>query len=139
MRTTFVNVGMFHFRPLSEDERRQLMRTIEEEVSLVARASQGYRGLELVRIGVDELVTVWHCESVADWEAAPARFGPLLQEDVIPNLVHAPDRFGGAVVKSVSPKAVPDKGSVPTNLASATDTAIQVLPSRSPAKPARSV
>jgi len=48
-------------------------------------------------------MTVWLWDSKADWEAALARFGPVLQEYVVPNLVQPPDRADGEVVLEVTP------------------------------------
>jgi hypothetical protein len=59
----------------------------------IARESPGSRGLYLARPSDDELLTVWLWDSEADWEAALARFGPLLQEYVVPNLAEPEQRI----------------------------------------------
>jgi hypothetical protein len=48
-------------------------------------------------------MTVWLWDSEGDWEAALARFGPLLQEYVVPNLAQPPERVGGEVVVQAMP------------------------------------
>ena len=99
----FVNVGRFRFRPMGQDEQRSLMLRIEQDVPPIAWESPGFRGVYFARASDDELMTVWLWDSEADWEAALARFGPLLQEYVVPNLAQPPERVGGEVVIQVTP------------------------------------
>ncbi|MBI4277680.1 MAG: antibiotic biosynthesis monooxygenase [Armatimonadetes bacterium] len=99
----FVNVGRFRFRPMGQDEQQRLMQRIEQDVPPIARESPGFRGVYFVRPSDDEVMAVWLWDSQADWEAALARFGPLLQEYVIPNLTQPPERVGGEVVIQVTP------------------------------------
>ena len=56
------------------------------------------RGVYFVRPSDDELMAVWLWDSEADWDAAFPRFGPSLQEYVVPSLAQPPDRAGGDVV-----------------------------------------
>ena len=99
----FVEVGRFRFRPMGQDEQQSLMHRMEQDVPRIARASPGFRGVNFVRLSDDELMTVWLWDNGADWDAALARFGPLLQEYVMPNLAQPPERVGGAVVFQVTP------------------------------------
>jgi hypothetical protein len=99
----FVNVGRFTFRPMSQDERQRLMERMAQDVPPIARESPGFRGVYFTRPSDDEVMAVWLWESEADWNAALARFGPLLQAYVVPNLAQPPDRAGGEVVLQVTP------------------------------------
>ena len=99
----FVNVGRFHLRPMDQDEQQSLVQRMEQDMPPIARESPGFRGLYLARPSDDEVMTVWLWDSEADWEAALARFGPLLQEYVIPNLAEPPERVGGEVVIQATP------------------------------------
>jgi len=99
----FVIVGRFKFRSMSDAEKQSLMQRMNQDMPSVARGSKGFRGLSLVNLGSDELMTVWHWDSEADWDAAQVGFGPLLQEYVVPNLAGPPDRAGGEVVLQVDP------------------------------------
>ena len=99
----FVEVGRFRFRPMGQDEQRSLMQRMEQDVPPIARESPGFRGVNFVRLSDDELMTVWIWDSSADWEAALARFGPVLQEYVVPNLAQPPERVGGEIVLQVAP------------------------------------
>jgi hypothetical protein len=99
----FVNVGRFRFRSMGQDEQQTLMQRIEQDIPPMARESPGFRGVYLARPSDDELMTVWLWDTEADWEAALARFGPLLREYVVPNLAEPPERVGGEVVVQVTP------------------------------------
>lgn len=99
----FVNVGRFRFRPMGQEERQRLLQRMEQDVPPIARESRGFRGVYFVRLSDDELMTVWLWDSEPDWEAALARFGPLLQQYVVPNLAQPPERAGGEVVVQVTP------------------------------------
>jgi hypothetical protein len=99
----YVVVGRFKFRPMSDAEKGALAQRMAQDMPAVAKASKGFRGLSLANLGNDELMTVWHWDSEADWDGAQAAFAPLLQEYVIPNLAGPPDRVGGEVVLSVEP------------------------------------
>ena len=99
----FVNVGRFRFRPMGQDERQSLMQRIEQDIPPTARESPGFRGVYFARLSDDELMTVWLFDSQAAWEAALPRFGPLLQQYVVPNLAQPPERVGGEVVVQVTP------------------------------------
>jgi hypothetical protein len=99
----FVNVGRFRFRPMGQDEQQRLMQSIEQDIPPMARQSPGFRGVFFARVSDDELMTVWLWDSEADWEAALARMGPLLQQHVVPHLAQPPERLGGEVVAQVMP------------------------------------
>ena len=99
----FVNVGRFHFRPMGQDEKQRLVQRIEEETPPIVQGSPGFRGVYFARASDDELLTVWLWDNEADWDAALARFGPLLQEYVVPNLAEPPERTGGEIVLQVTP------------------------------------
>jgi hypothetical protein len=99
----FVNVGRFQFRPMGQDERQRLLQRIEEETPAIVQDSPGFRGVYFVCPSDDEVMTVWLWDREADWEAALARFGPFLQQHVIPNLAQPPDRIGGEVLVQVMP------------------------------------
>jgi len=99
----FVNVGRFRFRPMDPDEMRGIIQRIEQDVPPIARDSAGFRGVYFVRPSDDELMAVWLWDSEADWDAAFPRFGPSLQEYVVPNLAQPPDRAGGDVVVQAMP------------------------------------
>ncbi len=99
----FVNVGRFRFRPMSQDEQQRLMQSIEQDIPPIARESPGFRGVYFARLSDDELMTVWLWDSEADWDAALARMGPLLQQHVVPHLAQPPERVGGDVVAQVMP------------------------------------
>jgi hypothetical protein len=94
----FVNVGRFQFRPMAQDEMQRVIDRMEQDVPPIARASQGFRGVYFARPSDDEVLAVWLWDSSADWETALPRFGPALQEYVVPNLAQAPERVGGEVV-----------------------------------------
>ena len=99
----FVNVGRFRFRPMGQEERQGMLQRWEQDFAPLARESPGFRGVRFVRLGDDEVMTDWHWDSEADWEAAQARFGPFLQQHVGPHLAGPPERFGGEVVLEVTP------------------------------------
>ena len=99
----FVVVGRFKFKPASQEERQRMIQDVDRDFSPVARASPGFHGLQFVQLSDDELMTVWEWESAADWEAAQPRFGPYLQQYVIPQLAQPPDRVGGQVVIQAAP------------------------------------
>jgi hypothetical protein len=99
----FVNVGRFRFRPMGQDERQSMMQRMEQDVPPIARESHGFRGVYFASVSEDELMTVWLWDSQADWDAALARFGPLLQEYVVPNLAAPPERVDGEVVFQATP------------------------------------
>jgi heme-degrading monooxygenase HmoA len=99
----FVVVGRFRFRPVGEEERQSMFRRWEQDFTPLARESPGFRGVEFVRLSDDDVMTVWHWDSPADWEAAQARFGPFMQQHVGPHLAQPPERFGGEVVLHVAP------------------------------------
>lgn len=99
----FVNVGRFRFRPMGPDEQQRLVQRMERDIPPIARESPGFRGVYFARTGGDELMTVWLWDSEADWDAALGRFGPLLQQYVVPNLAQPPERVGGEVVMQVRP------------------------------------
>lgn len=99
----FVNVGRFRLRPMGQDEQQSLIRRIEQETPPIARESHGFRGVYFARPSDDELMTVWLWDTEADWEAALARFGPFLQQHVVPHLAQPPERVGGEVVVQITP------------------------------------
>ena len=94
----FVNVGRFRFRPMAQDEMQRVFDRMEQDVPPIARASHGFRAVSFARPSDDEVIAVWLWDSAADWEAAQPRFGPALQEYVVPNLAGPPERVGGEVV-----------------------------------------
>jgi hypothetical protein len=61
------------------------------------------RAVQFVQLSDDELMTCWHWDSSADWDAAQPRFAPFLQQHVIPHLAGTPDRVGGEVVVEILP------------------------------------
>jgi hypothetical protein len=99
----FVVVGRFRFRPMGQDERQSMIQRWEQDFAPIARESPGFRGVYFVRLSDDEVMTDWHWDSEADWDAAQARFGPFLQQHVVPNLAQPPERVGGEVVLQVTP------------------------------------
>ena len=99
----FVVVGRFRFRPMEQDERQRMIQGWEQDFSPLARESPGFRGVEFVQLSDDEVMTVWHWDSEADSGAAQARFGPFLQEHVVPHLAQPPERVGGEVVFQITP------------------------------------
>ncbi len=99
----FVVVGRFRFRPMGQDERQSMMQLWEKDFSPMARESRGFRGVDFVQLSDDEVMTDWHWDSEADWDAAQARFGPFMQQHVVPNLAGPPERVGGDVVLQVTP------------------------------------
>lgn len=88
---------------MSQDEKRGLAQRMEQDIPPIARESRGFRGVYFAQTGDDELMTVWLWDTEADWNTALARFGPLLQEYVVPNLDQPPDRVGGDVVLQFAP------------------------------------
>jgi hypothetical protein len=99
----FLNVGRFHFRPMGPDEQQSLIQRIEQETPAIVRDIPGFRGVYFVRTSEDELMTVWLWDNQEGWEAALARFGPFLQQHVVPNLAQPPERVAGEVVVQVTP------------------------------------
>ena len=99
----YVNVGRFRFRPMGQDDRQSLMRRMEKDLPPLVQESPGFRGLYLTRVSDNELMTVWLWDSQADWDAAFVRFGPLLQEYILPNVAQPPERVGGEVVLQLAP------------------------------------
>ena len=79
------------------------MHRMEQDLPSIAREGPGFRGLNLVRLGDNELMTIWLWDREEDWDAAQPRFGPSLQEYIVPNLAQPPDRLGGEVVFQVMP------------------------------------
>jgi hypothetical protein len=73
-----------------------------QDVPPIARASRGFRGVHFARPSEDEVLAVWLWDSAADWEAALPRFGPALQEYVVPNLVQPPERLGEVVLQATA-------------------------------------
>jgi hypothetical protein len=69
----------------------------------MARECHGCRGVYFARASDDELITVRLWDSEADWDAALARFGPLLHEYVVPNLAGPPERVSDELVLEVTP------------------------------------
>ncbi len=99
----FVVVGRFRFRPMGQQERHRMIQRWEQDFAPLARESPGFRGVQFVRPSDDEVMTVWLWDSEADSQAAQARFGPFLQQHVVPNLAGPPERVGGEVVLQVTP------------------------------------
>jgi len=99
----FVNVGRFVFRPMDEAEMQSLIQRVEKDVPKIALESPGFRGVYCVRPKDDELMMVWLWDSEADWNAAFPKFGPSLQEYVVPNLAQPPERVSGDVVMQATP------------------------------------
>ena len=91
----FVSVGRFRFRPLAEGEWENLMQGVEREFAPLPRDYPGFRGVYLTRPSDNELMLIWLWDSAAAWQAALPRFGPYLQQHVIPHLAQAPERVGG--------------------------------------------
>jgi heme-degrading monooxygenase HmoA len=99
----FVVVGRFHFRPMGQDEQQSMMQLWERDFVPMVRESRGFRSVRFVQLSDEEMMTDWHWDSEADWDAAQARFGPFLQQHVAPNLAQPPERVGGEVVLEVAP------------------------------------
>ena len=99
----FVVAGRFRFRPMGEDERQSMIQLWEEDFAPIARVCSGFRGVNFAWLSDEEMLTDWHWDSAADWDAAQARFGPFLQQHVGPNLAGPPDRVGGEVVLQITP------------------------------------
>jgi hypothetical protein len=91
----FVNVGRFQFRSMTQDEWQSMMQGIEREFAPLPQEFPGFRGVYLTSPSDNELMLVWLWDSAAVWQTAMARFGPYLQQHVIPNLAQAPERVGG--------------------------------------------
>ena len=98
----FVVVGRFRFRPMSQDEQQSMMQLWDREFVPLVRSCSGFRSVRFVRLSDEEMMTDWHWDSEADWDAAQAKFGPFLQKHVAPNLTQPPDRTGGEVVLEVT-------------------------------------
>jgi len=98
----FVVVGRFRFRPMGQDEQQSMMQLWDREFVPLVRECRGFRSVRFVRLSDDEMMTDWHWDSEADWDAAQAKFGPFLQQHVGPNLAQAPERVGGEVVLEVA-------------------------------------
>ena len=99
----FVVAGRFRFRPMGEDERQSMIQLWEQDFAPIARDCSGFRGVNFAWLSDEEMLTDWHWDSAADWDAAQARFGPFLQQHVGPNLAGPPDRLGGEVVLQITP------------------------------------
>jgi hypothetical protein len=99
----FVVVGRFRFRPMAQAERQSMFQHWEQDFTPLARQSPGFRNVEFIQLSDDEVMTVWHWDSPADWGGAQARFGPFMQQNVVPQLAGPPERFGGEVVLHVTP------------------------------------
>ena len=80
-----------------------IIQRIEQDVPPIAWDSTGFRGVYFARVSDDELMAVWLWDSEADWDTALPRFGPSLQEYVVPSLAQPPDRVGGDVVVQATP------------------------------------
>jgi hypothetical protein len=88
----FVVVGRFRFRRMGQDEQQSMLQRWEQDFAPIARESPGFRGVHFVWLSDDEMMTDWHWDSEADWDAAQARFGPFLRQHVVPNLAQPPER-----------------------------------------------
>jgi hypothetical protein len=99
----FTVVGRFRFRPMDQDEQRGMVRGIERDFAPLALGCPGFRSVHFSRPGDDEMMTTWLWDNPADWEAAQARFGPYLQQHIIPHLAQTPDRVGAEVVVAIAP------------------------------------
>jgi heme-degrading monooxygenase HmoA len=99
----FVVVGRFRFRPIGQEEQQSMFKLWEQDFTPLARESPGFRSVQFVQLSSDEVMTVWHWDSAADWDAAQARFGPFMQQHVVPNLAQPPERAAGEVVLEVLP------------------------------------
>lgn len=98
----FTVVGRFRFRPMGQDELRDMIQGIERDFAPIAQVCPGFRSVQFSRPGDDEIMTTWLWDNPADWEAAQARFGPYLQRHIIPHLAGAPDRVGAEVVVAIA-------------------------------------
>lgn len=97
----FVNVGRFQFRPMTSEEWQRLLQGIERDLAPLARESSGFRSVYFARSG-EEMLAVWLWDSADDWHAGLARFGPYLQQQVLPNLAQPPDRVGAEVAVQIA-------------------------------------
>jgi hypothetical protein len=98
-----VIVGRFQFHPMGQAERQGMFQSWEQDFAPLARGCAGFRGVEFVALRDDEVMTVWHWDRAADWEAAQARFGPFMQQHVVPHLAKPPERAAGEVVAHITP------------------------------------
>ena len=99
----FVNVGRFVFRPMDEAEMQGIMKRMEQDVPPIALPSPGFRGVYFARPSDNEIMAVWLWDSEADWDAAFPKFGPGLQEYVVPNLAQPPERTSGEAFLQTAP------------------------------------
>jgi hypothetical protein len=108
----FSMVGRFRFRSFSDAEQQSLMQRFEQDALPIIQESPGFRDLRLVfRTADNELMTVWLWDSAADWDAALAKLGPFIQENMAPNFAQPPERIGGDVARQVTPELALQPGS----------------------------
>jgi hypothetical protein len=88
---------------MGQDERQSMIRLWEQEFAPLARESPGFRGVHFAWLSNEDMLTDWHWDSEANWDAAQARFGPFLQQHVGPKLAGPPERLGGDVVLEITP------------------------------------
>lgn len=98
----FINVGHFRFRDLSDDDRASMVQSFERDIPPILAESQGFRGVYFTWVAPDDLMAVWLWDREQDWDAAFPKFGPSLQENVIPHLAGPPDRASGMAIFEVS-------------------------------------
>jgi hypothetical protein len=107
----FSMVGRFRFRSFGDAEQQSLMQRIEQDAVPIIRESPGFRDVRfVVRSADNELMTVWLWDSEADWDAALARLGPFIQENLAPHLAQPPERLGGDVATQVTPELAVQPG-----------------------------
>ena len=91
----FVNVGHFRFGSLTDGDRQRMTASFERDIPPIVSGSPGFRGVYFTWVADDDLMAVWLWDQEADWDAAFPKFGPSLQENVIPHLAGPPSRASG--------------------------------------------
>jgi hypothetical protein len=99
----FVVMGRFRFRPMEPGERQGMFRLWAEDFAPMVRGCHGFQSVRFVQLSDDEVMTDWHWDSEADWEAAQASYGPFLQDQVAPQLAQPPERYAGDVALEITP------------------------------------
>jgi hypothetical protein len=107
----FSMVGRFRFRSFNDAEQQSLIQRMEEDAAPILRECAGFRELRaVVRPEDNELMTVWLWDSEAEWEAALAKLGPWIQENLAPDLAQPPERLGGDIAAQFTPEALLQSG-----------------------------
>ena len=94
----FILIGRYQFRPMTSDEKEDLMDKVNRDIPPIVKGSEGFHSVYFLWSDENELTAVWRWDSEKHWDAAFPKFAPPLSEYVIPNLTQAPERKGGEVV-----------------------------------------